>query len=84
MISVGIFLPLNKPPILFTCYNARIGYDHVNTLVVILHRNLFDKLLAERGCGEFVPRKRIDCTGMPGVLAPELDPSRNFGVDFDL
>jgi dihydropyrimidinase len=43
-----------------------------------------DKLLAERGCGEFIPRRKIDCTGMPGVLAPELDPSKNFGVDFDL
>jgi len=43
-----------------------------------------DKLLAKRGCGEFIPRKQIDCTGMPGVLAPELDPTRNFGVDFDL
>jgi dihydropyrimidinase len=41
-------------------------------------------LLAERGAGEFVPRNRIDCTGMPGRLAPELDPAQNFGVVFDL
>ena len=37
-----------------------------------------------RGDGEFVPRKTIDCTGMPGRLAPELDPQVNFGVDLGL
>lgn len=42
------------------------------------------ELRVERGNGEFVPRKTIDCTGMPGRLAPELDPARNFGVDLDL
>jgi dihydropyrimidinase len=40
-----------------------------------------NELLAERGAGEFIPRRTIDCTGMPGRLAPELDPDRNFGVD---
>jgi len=43
-----------------------------------------DELIAARGCGEFVPRQKIDCTGMPGVLAPELDPEKNFGVDLGL
>ena len=43
-----------------------------------------DQLLAERGAGEFVPRNTIDCTGMPGRLAPELDPQQNFGVKLDL
>jgi len=43
-----------------------------------------DELVASRGCGEFVPRQKIDCTGMPGVLAPELDPDKNFGVDLGL
>ncbi len=43
-----------------------------------------NQLKAERGCGEFVPRKTIDCVGMPGRLAPELDPTKNFGVIFDL
>ncbi len=42
------------------------------------------ELKVERGSGEFVPRKTIDCTGMPGRLAPELDPDRNFGVTLDL
>lgn len=42
------------------------------------------ELKAERGCGEFVKRRTIDCTGMPGVLAPELDPAKNFGVDLKL
>jgi dihydropyrimidinase len=43
-----------------------------------------NSLLAEKGAGEFVPRNKIDCTGMPGRLAPELDPGKNFGVDFKL
>ena len=43
-----------------------------------------NQLKAERGSGEFVPRKTIDCVGMPGRLAPELDPTMNFGVKFDL
>jgi dihydropyrimidinase len=43
-----------------------------------------NQLKAERGAGEFVPRKRIDCTGMPGRLAPELDTQKNFGVDLGL
>ena len=43
-----------------------------------------DELLADRGAGQFVPRNRIDCTGMPGRLAPELDPDRNFGVDLGI
>ena len=42
------------------------------------------ELKAQRGCGEFIARRKIDCTGMPGVLAPELDPTKNFGVNFDL
>ncbi len=41
-------------------------------------------LNAERGAGHFVPRRTIDSTGMPGRLAPELDPDRNFGVDLEL
>lgn len=42
------------------------------------------RLMVERGNGEFIPRRTIDCTGMPGRLAPELDPTRNFGVFLDL
>lgn len=41
-------------------------------------------LKAERGSGEFIQRNTIDCTGMPGRLAPELDPQKNFGVDLGL
>lgn len=40
-----------------------------------------DELKAERGSGEFIKRNPIDTTGMPGVIAPELDPTHNFGVD---
>ncbi|MGI9204487.1 MAG: dihydropyrimidinase [Woeseiaceae bacterium] len=43
-----------------------------------------NELKAERGAGKFVPRRTIDCTGMPGRVAPELDPAINFGVDFGL
>ena len=43
-----------------------------------------NELMVDRGAGEFVPRRTIDCTGMPGRLAPELDPAKNFGVDFNL
>ena len=42
-----------------------------------------NKLIAKRGDGEFVHRNRIDCTGMPGRVAPELDHNKNFGVDID-
>lgn len=41
-------------------------------------------LKVDRGAGSFVPRKTIDCTGMPGKMAPELDPTLNFGVDLGL
>lgn len=43
-----------------------------------------DQLKVARGNGEFVPRRTIDCTGMPGRVAPELNPAINFGVDLDL
>ncbi len=42
------------------------------------------ELKVDRGNGEFIPRRTIDCTGMPGRLAPELDPEKNFGVQLDL
>lgn len=42
------------------------------------------ELKAARASGEFVPRRTTDCTGMPGQLAPELDPAKNFGVDLGL
>jgi len=42
------------------------------------------ELQVERGNGDFVPRRTIDCTGMPGRLAPELDPGQNFGVKLDI
>ena len=43
-----------------------------------------NELKATRGSGEFIPRNPIDCTGMPGRLAPELDVDRNFGADLGL
>ena len=43
-----------------------------------------NELQVERGVGQFVPRRKIDCTGMPGKLAPELDPAVNFGVDLNI
>ena len=42
------------------------------------------ELRAARGEGSFVPRRTIDCTGMPGRRPPELDPRLNFGVDLGL
>ncbi len=42
------------------------------------------ELKAERGSGDFVARNKIDTTGMPGELAPELDRSANFGTDLGL
>ena len=42
------------------------------------------ELKAQRGSGNFIERNTIDCTGMPGRLAPELDPQKNFGVDLGL
>lgn len=55
--------------------------------VVIQRGNVIvedNELKAARGCGEFIARRAIDCTGMPGVVAPELDPAKNFGVDLGL
>jgi hypothetical protein len=43
-----------------------------------------NQLIAERGAGQFVRRNRVDCTGMPGRLAPELDPENNFGAELDV
>ena len=43
-----------------------------------------NRLRVEKGAGRFIRRHRIDCTGMPGTLPPELDPNKNFGVDFKL
>jgi len=43
-----------------------------------------NELIAERGAGEFIERTTVDCTGMPGLLAPELDPATNFGADLRL
>jgi dihydropyrimidinase len=48
---------------------------------VIVENN---ELKADRGAGQFVPRHTIDCTGMPGKVAPELDPGKNFGIDLGL
>ena len=48
---------------------------------VIVENN---ELKAARGSGEFLERRTIDTTGMPGELAPELDPERNFGTDLGL
>ena len=39
------------------------------------------KLVAREGQGRFVARERIDLTGHPGVLAPEVDPARNWGTE---
>jgi dihydropyrimidinase len=39
------------------------------------------RLVAREGQGRFVPRGRIDLTGHPGRLQPELDPARNWGTE---
>ena len=56
------------------------------TTVIQRGRMVIEKneLKVDRGAGAFVPRRTVDCAGMPGILAPELDPDRNFGVDLDL
>ncbi len=43
-----------------------------------------NELQVDHGAGEFVPRRTIDSTGMPGRHAPELDPDQNFGVELGL
>ena len=45
---------------------------------VVIQEN---ELQADRGDGKFIHRNKIDCTGMPGRLAPELDSDKNFGVN---
>ena len=45
---------------------------------VVIEEN---ELRADRGDGKFIHRNKIDCTGMPGRLAPELDSDKNFGVN---
>lgn len=42
------------------------------------------ELLAERASGEFIERRKSDFTGMPGRLAPELDPIKKLGTDLGL
>lgn len=42
------------------------------------------ELLAERASGAFIERRKPDFTGMPGRVAPELDPRTNFGTDLGL
>jgi len=37
-------------------------------------------LMAQPGHGQFVARDKIDLTGHPGIVAPELDPATNFGA----
>lgn len=37
-------------------------------------------LVARPGHGRYVARERIDLTGYPGTLVPELDPATNFGA----
>ncbi len=39
------------------------------------------RLVARDGQGRFVARDRIDLTGHPGVLASEVDPTRNWGTE---
>ncbi len=39
------------------------------------------KLVAQPGQGRFVKRARIDLTGHPGVIVPELDPAQNWGTE---
>ena len=41
-------------------------------------------LSAKRGEGQFVARNRVDCTGMPGQVPPELNPEMNFGIDLGI
>jgi len=43
-----------------------------------------NELKVDRGAGEFVPRRTVDLTAMPGRVAPELDPASNFGIDLEL
>jgi len=38
------------------------------------------ELLAERGRGRFLPRAAGAAARPAGVLAPEMDPERNFGA----
>ena len=39
------------------------------------------ELLAERGRGRFLPRAAGDAAKPAGLLAPEIDPARNFGAE---
>ena len=39
------------------------------------------KLVARNGQGRFVPRDLVDLTGHPGIMAPEVDPTRNWNTE---
>ena len=69
----------------FTPYE---GMEIVGWPVTVIQRGEVivenNALLAERGAGQFISRNTVDCTGMPGRLAPELDPEKNFGADLDI
>jgi dihydropyrimidinase len=65
-------------------YTPYEGMELIGWPVTVIRRGevVVDEgaLCAARGSGEFVARKPVDTTGMPGVQAPELDPARNFGA----
>ena len=69
----------------FTPYE---GMEIVGWPIIVIRRGQViveeGELRTARGSGEFIARKTVDCTGMPGSIAPELDPEKNFGVDLGL
>ena len=69
-------------------YTPYEGMEIQGWPVTVIRRGVIvvedNELRADRGSGAFIARNVIDCTGMPGELAPERDTGRNFGVDLGL
>jgi dihydropyrimidinase len=65
-------------------YNPFAGREVKGWPVTVLSRGrrVVDRgdLIARPGDGQFIARKPIDLTGMPGHRATELDPATNFGA----
>lgn len=65
-------------------YNPFAGLEVKGWPVTVLSRGrrVVDngELIAKPGDGQFIARKPIDLTGMPGHRAAELDPATNFGA----
>ncbi len=65
-------------------YTPYDGFKVTGWPVTVINRGRIvvesNELKVERGSGKFLKRNPTDLTGMPGNVAPELNPEKNFGT----